>query len=100
MTVVPFSRCRFTPADLETFMSYARPSLEKGWWEKVERHTDGSSDQLVAVIGSQEVPFLSFKRDAGGRYSVSIRVRTGWCDIFSGDSADECLRGMLPKATA
>lgn len=101
MTVVPFVSCRFVPSDVQRFMEFAGPRLERRIWQKVERLSDRERDQMVVSIPGPDKsgkPFLSFQRERGGEYGLWFWDSFGWHLIRSGSSADECL-GVLEEGS-
>jgi len=91
MTVLAFSRARFTPADIAEWTSVAQPKLDRGLWESVVRSTGPDFDRMVVHFPNLDRPVFRFERDARGRYKLLFNDRRGWYEIGSGDDAAECL---------
>lgn len=91
MTVVAFSRARFTPHDIAAFNAVADPRLERGLWDKVTRQTSADIDRLVVTFPHLDRPVFRFERDRRGTYTLWFHDLQGWHSIGTGDSAAECL---------
>lgn len=98
MTVIAFSRARFTPHDITAFNAVAVPRLKSGLWDSVARQTDASGDRLVVKFPYIELPVFHFERDRTGTYTLWFRDLQGWHSVGTGDSADECLSIWNVKA--
>lgn len=94
MSVVGFARWRFTPADVQRFVSFASVKIERGLWRPLVRETGERSDQLLVFSNQVEEALLSFRRDEHGRYGLWWYDRAGWHLIRSGGCADECLGAL------
>ncbi|WP_448203778.1 hypothetical protein [Azospirillum sp. sgz302134] len=91
MTVVPFSRARFSPADLATFNAIALPRLVDGRWTSIARCSGVWGDRIAVMIADQPSPIFTFEREKGGGYALYFHDRGGAVLIGSGDSAPACL---------
>lgn len=90
MTVVPFVSCRFIPSDVQRFMEFAGPRVERKMWKPIERKSDRSGDQLLVTPADFSEPVMSFRRDERGRYGVWFRDTMGWHEIRVSESAEDC----------
>jgi hypothetical protein len=98
MTVVAFSRARFTPADLAEFDQVAEPKLRLGHWAGITRESGRGHDRLLVLLPGVDRPVFRFERDARGHYSLSFNDRSGWYGIGAGATAAECLSIWRPRA--
>jgi hypothetical protein len=97
MTVVAFSRARFTPTDLTEFEEVAEPKLRLGHWAGILRESGRDYDRLLVLLPGVDRPVFRFERDARGRYSLSFNDRSGWYGIGAGTTATECLSIWRPR---
>lgn len=98
MTVVSFTRARFTPADLAEFDRIAGAKLSQGHWAAVTRETARDGDRLLVRLPGVDRPVFRFERDVSGHYGLSFHDRSGWYPIGSGATAAECLTIWRPRA--
>ncbi|HYD64840.1 hypothetical protein [Azospirillum sp.] len=97
MTVVAFSRARFTPSDLVEFEQVAEPKLRLGHWAGIIRESGRDFDRLLVLLPGVDRPVFRFERGAGGTYTLCFNDRVGWYGIGSGPSAAECLAIWRPR---
>ncbi|WP_207455155.1 hypothetical protein [Azospirillum sp. SYSU D00513] len=100
MTVVAFSRARFTPDDLTEFGDVAEAKLRLGHWAGITRESGRDYDRLLVLLPGVDRPVFRFERDARGRYSLSFNDRSGWYGIGAGTTAAECLAIWRPRSRA
>ncbi len=100
MTVVAFSRARFTPADLSEFEMVAEPKLRLGHWAGIIRESGRDFDRLLVMLPGVGRPVFRFERDGKGQYALSFNDRAGWYGIGNGAAAAECLSIWRPRSRA
>ena len=96
MSVVPFSRARFSPADVAVFHEVALPRLADGRWAAIARSSGDWGDRLAVILPGQSVPTFTFARDRRGAYTLHFHDREGTVLIGTADTAAACLRVWSP----
>lgn len=91
MCVVPFSRARFTPADVADFTAIAVPRLADGRWSAISRSSGAWGDRMAVTLPGQSAPSFTLERDRSGSYALCFHNRGDAVLIGKGDSAAECL---------
>ena len=91
MNVVPFSRARFSPADISHFNDIALPRLADGRWIAIARLSGPWGDRIDVTVTSRSAPAFTFERDKDGAYSLYFHDRAGAVLIGGGNSAADCL---------
>ncbi|MCW2239254.1 hypothetical protein [Azospirillum canadense] len=91
MSVIPFARTRFTPADIAAFNEIALPRLASGHWSAVARHSGDWGDRIAIMVAGRPAPLFTFERDKAGRYALYFHDRDGAVRIGTADSAGACL---------
>lgn len=91
MNVLPFSRARFTPADMATFREVAEPRLGDGRWAACRRGTGRSSDRIEIFLPGRSACCFSFERDAAGGYSLYFHDAAGPRRVSHAETAAACL---------
>lgn len=91
MSVIPFARTRFTPADIAAFNEIALPRLANGRWSAVARHSGHWGDRIGIMIAGRPAPLFTFERDTAGRYALYFHDRDGPVLIGTADHAVACL---------
>jgi hypothetical protein len=91
MTVVAYSRARFTEADLSIIDAIAQPRIARGLWAGVSRQTSPDCDRVLVYLPRSELPTFRFERARRGTYTLWFQDRCGSHVIGSGQSAAECL---------
>ena len=92
MSVVPFSRARFTPADVAAFTEIALPRLADGRWTSISRCSGAWGDRLAVMLPGRSAPAFTLERGHSGAYALYFHDRSQDVLIGRGDSAAECLR--------
>ncbi|WP_207478235.1 hypothetical protein [Arenibaculum pallidiluteum] len=91
MSVIPFSKARFTPADLIEFFRAALPRCARGEWARIARSTGRNRDS-IEIFGSEGTrPILTFERGADGAYRLFRHGAEGPVCIASDAGAADCL---------
>ncbi len=97
MSVVAFSRARFTPDDLREFDLVAAPKLRQGHWAALARETTRGRDRIHVLLPGVDRPVFRFERDETGAYHLWFNDRAGWYPIGEGATAAECLAIWRPR---
>ncbi len=98
MTIVAFSRARFTPGDIAAFDSVAESKIELGHWAEVVRQSGRDFDHLLVTLPGADRPIFRFERNGRGGYALSFNDRSGWYAIGAGATAAECLAIWRPRS--
>lgn len=91
MSIIPFARHRFTPADVEEFMKVARPRMEAGLWAGFMRESSKDGDSFYVFFSRLNRPIFKFHRTQFGDYLLWFHNKNEWMDISRGETAQECL---------
>ena len=91
MSVISFSRARFTPADVAAFNEIALPRLAEGRWAAISRHSGATGDRFAVILPGQSDPTFTLERDRRGAYVLYFHDREGAVLISAAESAAECL---------
>ena len=91
MSVIPFSRARFTPADVAVFIEIALPRLADGRWALISRNSGAWGDRFAVTLPGQTIPTFTLERDRRGVYALYFHDREEAVLIGKADSAAECL---------
>ena len=91
MSVVPFSRARFSPADVAAFHGIALPRLADGRWAAIARSSGDWGDRLAVILPGQSVPTFTLERDRRGACALYFHDRKETVLIGNADNAAECL---------
>ena len=91
MSVIPFSKSRFTPTDLVEFFRAALPRCARGEWSTIARRTGRNRDSLDIFGADARRPILTFERGADGGYRLFRYGAQGPECVASEAAAAACL---------
>jgi len=92
MSVVPFSRARFSPADVAAFHAVALPRLADGRWAAIARSSGTWGDRFAVMLPGRPLPAFTLERDRRGAYALYFHDRGETVHLGSAESAAGCLR--------
>ncbi len=99
MSVIPFSKARFTPADLVEFFRAALPRCARGEWHRIARSTGRHRDSLDVFAPDQAKPLLTFERGRDGGYRLFQHGSGGPVCVAYDATAADCLDFLRDRPT-
>jgi hypothetical protein len=97
MSVIPFSKARFTPSDIAEFFRVTLPRCARGEWARIARRTGRDRDSLDVFGPDQARPVLTFERGRDGGYRLFRHGSGGPVCLAREDIAAACLEPLRDR---